>query len=154
MTSPGDVLPRPGAAGTGSRAGRRPDLWGRGLSARRARSAAPGSTSPCRWAGKWGPCPATVGATVYRIAQEALTNAAKHAPHKAVSVSLARRDDNVELTIDSAGAPGHGTGMGLTSMKERARVVAEGHDLSRVLTKLGAANRVQVAILARDAGLA
>jgi signal transduction histidine kinase len=67
--------------------------------------------------------PATAGATLYRIAQEAFTNAAKHAPGCALSVRLVRANRRVELTIDSDGAPGRGQGMGLDTMRERAEAV-------------------------------
>jgi signal transduction histidine kinase len=67
--------------------------------------------------------PATTGSTAYRIAQESLTNAAKHAPGSPVSVRVIVDARAVELTIDSAGAPGEGAGMGLTSMSERAQAV-------------------------------
>ncbi|MGO9792163.1 MAG: sensor histidine kinase [Solirubrobacteraceae bacterium] len=73
--------------------------------------------------GELGRLPATVGTTLYRIAQEALTNAAKHAPGGTVVVRLAAAADGLALTIDSAGAPGHGAGTGLTSMRERAEAV-------------------------------
>jgi signal transduction histidine kinase len=64
--------------------------------------------------------PGTVGLAVYRIAQEALTNAAKHAPGASVTVDLAIAPRAVELTVDSSGTPGTGAGMGLASMRERA----------------------------------
>ncbi|HEY5317378.1 MAG TPA: histidine kinase [Solirubrobacteraceae bacterium] len=67
--------------------------------------------------------PATTGATAYRIAQESLTNAAKHAPGSRVAVRLIAEPRLVELTVDSAGAPGAGAGMGLDTMRERAEAV-------------------------------
>ncbi len=67
--------------------------------------------------------PATVGTTAYRIAQEALTNAAKHAPGAAVAVALHEHDQILVLTVDSDGAPRNGTGHGLGSMQERAQAV-------------------------------
>ncbi len=67
--------------------------------------------------------PATTGAIVYRIAQESLTNAAKHAPGFAVAVDLAVADGAVELTVDSAGPPGQGSGLGMQGMRERAHAV-------------------------------
>jgi len=67
--------------------------------------------------------PATTGATVYRILQEALTNATKHAPGAAVTVSLEDRDAHVELIVDTAGAPMEGHGMGVDTMRERAAVL-------------------------------
>jgi signal transduction histidine kinase len=67
--------------------------------------------------------PATVGTTLYRIAQEALTNAAKHAPGSPVALRLTRSPGRVELTVDSGGRPGTGRGMGLSTMSERAEAV-------------------------------
>lgn len=67
--------------------------------------------------------PATVSSTIYRIVQEALTNAAKHAPGAAVSVTLVVGPDRAELRVDSAGPPRAGSGLGLASMKERAQAV-------------------------------
>jgi signal transduction histidine kinase len=67
--------------------------------------------------------PETVGSTLYRIVQEALTNAAKHAPGTPVTVEVAATNGHVDIRVDSAGAPQHGTGMGLTNMAERARAL-------------------------------
>ena len=67
--------------------------------------------------------PVTTGVTVYRIVQEALTNATKHAPGASVAVHAQVGRDSVQLHVDSAGAPGHGAGMGLENMRERAAAV-------------------------------
>jgi signal transduction histidine kinase len=64
--------------------------------------------------------PETVGSTLYRIIQEALTNAAKHAPGAPVTVEVATTNGQVDVRVDSAGPPRQGTGMGLTNMAERA----------------------------------
>jgi signal transduction histidine kinase len=66
---------------------------------------------------------AATGLTVYRIAQEALTNAVKHAAGARTTVSLAVEPASVRLTVDSAAQPGTGSGLGLTSMRERAESV-------------------------------
>jgi signal transduction histidine kinase len=66
--------------------------------------------------------PATTGSTVYRIAQEALTNASKHAPGSPVLVKITIQN-GVELSVDSAGSPGQGSGLGVLSMRERAQAV-------------------------------
>jgi signal transduction histidine kinase len=63
---------------------------------------------------------AVVGLATYRILQEALTNAARHAPRSPVTVTLDVRADVVRLDVDSAGSPGHGLGRGLLGMRERA----------------------------------
>ena len=67
--------------------------------------------------------PATASTTLYRIAQEALTNAAKHAPGSPVSVRVDAAGERVELTVESAGIPGNGRGMGLVTMRERAEAL-------------------------------
>jgi signal transduction histidine kinase len=64
--------------------------------------------------------PATTGLAVYRIAQEALTNAVKHAPGAATVARLTVQAGAARLTVDSAAKPGTGTGLGIISMRERA----------------------------------
>src|SRR5206468_1240772 len=69
--------------------------------------------------------PATTGLAVYRIAQEALTNAAKHAPGAPTEVRLIVSPGEVRLTADSRVlvVKGARPGMGLVSMRERAESV-------------------------------
>lgn len=64
--------------------------------------------------------PATVGLATYRILQEALTNAVKHAPAARSTVHLAVVDRTVRLDVDTSGAPKSGAGLGLIGMRERA----------------------------------
>jgi signal transduction histidine kinase len=64
--------------------------------------------------------PNTVGLATYRILQEALTNAVKHAPDATSTVRLDVQPDAVRLTVDSSGVPRRGTGLGLAGMRERA----------------------------------
>jgi signal transduction histidine kinase len=83
-----------------------------------------------RVAGSPYPLPAAADLALYRIAQEALTNAAKHAPGAAVEISLDWADDEVVLSVTNtvatssinANPNGHrsGTGHGLLGMRERA----------------------------------
>jgi PAS domain S-box-containing protein len=68
--------------------------------------------------------------TLYRIAQEALTNVAKHAQAENVDVILERRSDHVLLIVEDDGVgfdPGDacttGQGFGLQGMQERAALV-------------------------------
>lgn len=62
---------------------------------------------------------------LYRIAQEALTNATKHAPGAPVELALDYRPDAVELAVrnglpaGSAGPEAAGAGYGLSGMRER-----------------------------------
>jgi signal transduction histidine kinase len=62
---------------------------------------------------------------IYRIAQEALGNVAKHANAKHVQVRLKRCDGNVSLTVADDGMGfvpnAHSGGLGLINMRERAR---------------------------------
>jgi signal transduction histidine kinase len=64
--------------------------------------------------------PATVGLAIYRILQEALTNVIKHAPGSPAAVRLTVDAAAVRLSVQSMGAPGTGTGLGVISMRERA----------------------------------
>ncbi|MFC8916642.1 sensor histidine kinase [Streptomyces sp. NPDC057116] len=66
--------------------------------------------------------PPALGATVYRVVQEALTNTVKHAAARAATVRLAYGEDEVEVTVtdDGRGPRGSGGGHGLTGVRERA----------------------------------
>jgi signal transduction histidine kinase len=67
--------------------------------------------------------------TLYRVAQEALTNIRKHANPDRVEVRLAFEPSLTALTVEdhrSDGArprPGDGTGYGLTGMRERVELL-------------------------------
>jgi signal transduction histidine kinase len=73
--------------------------------------------------------PATAGLNIYRIVQESLTNAVKHAPGAPVRVELAVNDTQIRLRVHNDAANGgptgnnSGTGMGLRGMAERAAVL-------------------------------
>jgi signal transduction histidine kinase len=68
--------------------------------------------------------PAGLDLTAYRIVQEALTNARKHAPGAAVDVKLRWRAGELEIEVvdDGPGPPSNpnGAGHGLIGMRERA----------------------------------
>ncbi|CCH34731.1 histidine kinase [Actinosynnema sp. NPDC047251] len=69
--------------------------------------------------------PSAVGLTAYRVVQEALTNATRHAPGSAVSVVVSAVDGAVEVFVrNTAGGPstGGGGGHGLVGMRERVAV--------------------------------
>jgi signal transduction histidine kinase len=70
-----------------------------------------------------GRLPVTTGLAVYRILQEALTNAIKHAPGSPTAARLSVAADAVELAVDSAAEPGTGTGLGVLIMRERAELL-------------------------------
>jgi signal transduction histidine kinase len=70
-----------------------------------------------------------VSLTLYRTAQEAITNVRKHAPGALVDVFLAYRPDEVALTVASGAArdgarplADAGGGYGLTGLRERAEL--------------------------------
>lgn len=69
----------------------------------------------------------SIGLTLHRIAQEALANASRHAPHAHTVVRTVVADDAVTLDVDSVGAvapPADGAPhFGLQGMRERADVV-------------------------------
>ena len=85
--------------------------------------------------------PAGVDLSVYRIVQEGLTNALKHAPRSAVKVGFRRWHDGVEVDLRSGVShPEHRLGLGsggrgLVGMRER--VAAFGGDLEASSTDDG-----------------
>lgn len=65
--------------------------------------------------------PDTLGRTVYRIVQESLTNARKHAGGSTVDIAIEDRDGLSVDVVNTAGQHGTaGGGHGLTGLKERA----------------------------------
>nr|MDT0659662.1 histidine kinase [Micromonospora sp. DSM 115978] len=73
--------------------------------------------------------PEAVGLTAYRIVQEALANAARHAPGAAVRVALRPGVGELALRVENDAHPGAAgpagpAGHGLTGMRERARLLA------------------------------
>jgi PAS domain S-box-containing protein len=67
-----------------------------------------------------------VALSLYRVAQEALANAVRHGNPTKIAVDLACKDACVALLIKDNGAGFGGaakTGLGITSMEERARLV-------------------------------
>ncbi|GAA2195069.1 sensor histidine kinase [Micromonospora lupini] len=88
---------------------------------------------PVRWtlAGQPRPLPSAVDVAAYRIIQESLTNAHKHAPGARVAVRLRYDPEGVTIEVrddgtDPASAdPGAtpGSGLGLIGMRERAETV-------------------------------
>jgi two-component system, NarL family, sensor histidine kinase UhpB len=90
----------------------------------------------CRFevAGTIPPLESNVASQLYKITQEAVTNAIKHAKAKAVGISLAHGSEEVILTIRNDGLPfpsleGHSTGMGLRIMNYRASLIGASLDI-------------------------
>ncbi|WP_020136555.1 sensor histidine kinase [Streptomyces sp. 351MFTsu5.1] len=82
----------------------------------------------CLDAGDHGKVPAPVELAAYRIVQESLTNALKHACPGRVTVGLARRDGVLDVRVTSPyghrdGPRAPGSGAGLTGMRERAALL-------------------------------
>jgi signal transduction histidine kinase len=71
------------------------------------------------------PLPANAAMTAYRVVQEALTNAGKHAPHAGITIVLSYGADELKVTVAS-GSGGSanpvGGGQGLRGMRERVAV--------------------------------
>jgi len=93
--------------------------------------------------------PAGIALALFRITQEALQNVAKHATGAQVCVSLHETDLDLVLTVEDNG-PGFNleeirarTGLGLLSMRERARQVS-GH--LRIQTDPGSGTLLTVRI--------
>jgi signal transduction histidine kinase len=79
------------------------------------------------------PVPPKAGLALYRAAQEAMTNARKHAPGAPLTVSLGFRPDDVVLRVDngaatSAAAVGE-SGFGLQGMRERLELAGGALDV-------------------------
>jgi len=79
--------------------------------------------------------------TLYRVAQEALTNVRKHAAAIQVELHLSYETDGTRLTVEDFGANGRptlnagGEGYGLTGMRERAKLL--GGELTATPTNSG-----------------
>ncbi|GII33611.1 two-component sensor histidine kinase [Planotetraspora mira] len=75
------------------------------------------------------PVPPTVGLVLYRVVQEALSNARRHAPGAPVRVELRHAADQVRVTVDNDPPPRPvrpvpaGSGYGLAGMRERMAIV-------------------------------
>jgi len=94
------------------------------------------------------PLPPRVEVALYRICQEALTNVARHAEARRVTVRLVATPEQVQLTIedDGLGFDASDTAEdrhGLVGMNERARMLGGALDLS---TSPGAGTRVRVTV--------
>jgi signal transduction histidine kinase len=78
--------------------------------------------------------PAGIELSAYRIVQEALTNALKHAGNAHARVSIRYRPESLEIEVADDGdgaAAGHGGGHGLVGMRERVALYGGRLDASR-----------------------
>ena len=70
---------------------------------------------------------------LYRIAQEAITNAARHAKPGQIEICIKREHDNISLIVKDDGTgfamPAHIDGMGLEIMRYRARLINASLDI-------------------------
>ncbi|MEV0646929.1 sensor histidine kinase [Phytomonospora sp. NPDC050363] len=94
------------------------------------RLATDGRTRPCvdvTLSGEFDDLSPAVGAAIYRLAQESITNARRHARHATrVTVAVTGDADQVRLTIDDDGSATGGrapAGYGLVGMRERASLL-------------------------------
>ncbi|WP_437050446.1 sensor histidine kinase [Streptomyces sp. enrichment culture] len=94
-------------------------------------SRAAGTTVELRRSGTERPLAPAADHAVYRIAQEGLTNAHKHAPGAPITVSLRYEPDSLVVEVANgpvpagapAGPPAISGGQGLAGLEERARLV-------------------------------
>jgi len=90
--------------------------------------------------------PADTETHVYRIAQEALTNAVRHSGTTHITIELHRYDELLELTVRDNGcglpAGGPAPGQGLTGMRERAEALTA----RLAITSPGTGTQVRLAI--------
>ena len=104
----------------------------------------------CRAGDEVGTVDAAAALCLYRIAQEALHNVAKHADARRVDVVLTRTADAVHLSIaddgkgfDLSGERGRGAGLGLVSIDERVRLL---HGSVHIVTQPRGGTHVQVQV--------
>jgi signal transduction histidine kinase len=82
--------------------------------------------------------PASVAVCTYRIVQESLSNARRHAPGAAVTVTVDQAADRIRLTVTNTTSPSRGSArmrngsapMRTTAGRETARDVTDGHGLT------------------------
>jgi signal transduction histidine kinase len=91
-----------------------------------ARASAAGLAVSCRFSGSADDLPAAAADAAYRVVQESLTNALKHAPGAPVDIVIAGAAAQLEIGVRNGPAAGppsglerSGGGRGLTGMRER-----------------------------------
>lgn len=93
------------------------------------------------------PLPPAAALGLYRVAQEALHNAARHSGAEEAQLTLVREEGRVRLAVVDSGSgfdpnrARNGAGLGLVSMEERARLLG-GH--LKVRNAPGAGTEIEV----------
>jgi len=93
-----------------------------------ARAGATGLSVSCRIGGLAERVPEQVSEAVYRVVQESLTNALKHAPGAPVGIVIAEADGELEVSVSNGPASGPPSGLELTG---GGRGIAGMHDRVR-----------------------
>jgi two-component system sensor histidine kinase UhpB len=86
---------------------------------------------------------------VYRVAQEALTNVARHSGVATAKLELAHRDGMLALTVVDSGRglpPGHQPGTGIRGMSERAALIGATLAIENAGARGGVRVRLEVAL--------
>jgi signal transduction histidine kinase len=83
------------------------------------------------------PLDPSVTKQLYKVAQEALTNAIKHGKAKRAAITVENQPAELVLTIQNRGLPfpdleGHSTGMGLSIMNYRSSLIGASLDIKRL----------------------
>jgi signal transduction histidine kinase len=96
-----------------------------------------------------------VQSSLFRIIQEGLTNCAKHAKARSVTIRLSTADDLVTVTLDDDGTgfdpERQGLpGLGLLTMRERAEFAAGSFNLE---SKPGQGTRIKVLVPAQNSSI-
>jgi signal transduction histidine kinase len=77
--------------------------------------------------------PTDTETSLYRVVQEALTNAVRHSGARRITIQTSARPDGLEISVsdDGSGGPVHGfvAGHGLTGIRERADVLGADLDI-------------------------
>ncbi|MGN6871048.1 MAG: HAMP domain-containing sensor histidine kinase [Solirubrobacteraceae bacterium] len=103
----------------------------------------------CRIAEALPELPASTELVIYRVAQEALTNVARHSGSERAELSLGPQDGQIVLTVRDHGhglAAGQPSGSGMRGMRERAGLVGAALEIQDADPGPGAEVRLRVPI--------
>jgi two-component system, NarL family, sensor histidine kinase UhpB len=91
------------------------------------------------------PLAPTTELVIYRVAQEALTNVARHARADTVELSLTKQGEAIALRVadNGTGPRGHADGAGIRGMRERARLVRASLDIG---PRIGGGTEVRLVV--------